>query len=259
MNTLHLKRCTIVLLLIVVFLGGCGGIRHVFNLFESDVEKSLDASRSDGAMALPDFSGEISDVRVTTIQRDIDIPDGAGNDWDIDFSNLEFRQIYYGYCADGIWTDIPCENYELISIFNPKDHQTGELVITRGYEAVEDDHMVKIGPYLLISIDVRMGKNGLLKVKDSIDSEMEVLFMEYDSYNLPDEKAKFGFIKENRGSILSGGKLEYQAVSNLEARCVVVLKYDEIPTDYQLWTETDTSQMRSLLTYDDIQFLLNVK
>lgn len=256
MKVLH-KICFLAVLLCTMLLSSCSGENPLYEIFESDTEKSLDASRPEGATALPDFSGEISDVRVTTIQRNIDIPDGAGKEWDIDFANLEFRQIYYGYCSDGVWTDLPCENYELVSIFNPIDYQTGELVIKRGYEAVEDDHMVKIGPYLLFSIDARMGKDGLLTPKDSIGSEMELLFAEYDRYNLPEEKAKFGFIKEDRASILAGWELEFRAVSNLEVRYVLVLKYDEIPTDYQLWTELDSGQKRSLLTYDDIQFLLD--
>lgn len=258
MTTLYLKRCILLLFLFSVILSGCSGENPIYELFESDAEKSLDASRPEGATALPDFSGEITDIRVTTIQRDIDIPDGAGVSWGIDFANLEFRQIYYGYCTDGVWTDLPCENYELVSIFNPVDYETRELKVTRGYEAVEDDHMVKIGPYLLISINARMGKDGLLIVEDSVGSKIELYFMEYDKYNLPDEKEKYGFIKENRDSIMSGWQLEYRAVSNLDPRCILVLKYDEIPEDYKLWTKVEESgQMRSLLTYDDIQYLLS--
>ena len=259
MRYLDIKRLIIFTLLSVILLSGCNGENPIYEIFESDVEKSLDSSRPVGATALPQFSDEISDVRVTTIQRDINIPDGAGVDWGIDFANLEFRQIYYGYCTDGIWTDLPCENYELVSIFNPRDYQTGELVITRGYEAVEDDHMVKIGPYLLISIDARLNKNDLLIVEDSIGSNVDLLFMEYDKYNMPDEKANYGFIKEERNSILSGWKLKFRAISNLEARYYLVVKYEEIPIDYQLWTkrEPESSQVWSLLTYDDIQFLLS--
>ena len=259
MKNLHIRRVFTLALCCLVLLCGCSGENPIYELFESDVEKSLDASRPKGATAAPDFSGEITDVRVTTIQRDIDIPDGAGASWGIDFPNLEFRQIYYGYCSDGVWTDLPCENYDLVSIFTSMDYKTRELIITRGYDAVNDDHMVKIGPYLLISIDARMGKNGLLVVEDSLGSDIELMFMEYDCYNFPDGKEKYGFIREDRDSILSGWELKFEATSNLEARYVLVLKYDEIPEDYCLWTRfnPETTQIRSKLTYKEIQYLLN--
>lgn len=252
-----MKKWIVMLCCVVFLLSGCSGENPLYEPFESDVEKSLDASRPEGATALPDFSGEITDVRVTTIPRDIDIPAGKGTDWGMDLSKLEYRQIYYGYCVDGVWTDLPCENYELVSIFNPVDYETKELKVTRGYEAVVDDHMVKIGPYLLISIEARMGKHGLLITEDSIGSEIERMFDEYDRWSLPDGTPEYGQLIENRDSIISGWGLKWKAISNIGTRHYLLLKYDEIPEDYQLWTKIEeTGQIRSLLKYADIQYLL---
>lgn len=257
LDTFRLRRLVTLCCCLMLVLSGCSGENPIYELFETDVEKSLDASRPEGATALPDFSGEITDVRVTTIPRNIDIPAGKGADWGIDLSELEYRQIYYGYCVDSVWTDLPCENYGLISIFNPVDYETGELKVTRGYEAARDDHLVKIGPYLLISVDGRTPKYPLI-VEDSIGSKAQLMFAEYDRRTSPDGIASYGYLTEDRDSIVSGWELDWDVTSNIKTRYYILLKYNDIPEDYQLWTrvEEEAGQIRSLLTYDDIQYLL---
>lgn len=255
MRNTYMKLLLIPVCCFALLLGGCS---LSSNTPSGKAAKVLNANRPAVATELPDFSGEITDVRVTTVQRDAGITTHYGAEYGADLSTLTYLQIYYGYCSNGVWKDIPCENYALVSIFNPVDYHSRELVVTRGYEAVEDDHIVKIGPYLLISIDARIGTGKLITVEDSIGSEAQLMFMEYDRWNTPDGTAKYGYLKENRESVLSGGKLEWQAVSNVDARYYIVLKYDEIPDDYQLWTKMtpDSENIRSLLTYTDIQSLL---
>lgn len=70
--------------------------------------------------ALPDFSGNITDVRMTVKERDY----GPYYDHPM-YENLTMIQIYYGYLSDGEWHDMPCENYNLIGVFEKTTKRDG--------------------------------------------------------------------------------------------------------------------------------------
>ena len=138
--------CVFLMLLYSVQLTGCSG------MYYREEYTALKNSRPDYAEQFPDFDGEITDVRVTVIPREYSPADARGSSAQKQFSGFEFLQICYGYQKDGVWYDIPCENYELVTIFNPIDWETKELRIDYGYEAAGKNHIVRIGPYLLVSI-----------------------------------------------------------------------------------------------------------
>ena len=88
---------------------------------------------------------------------------------------VTYLRLYYGYCVDGWWRDYPMEYYDLKSIFTGKQYS--------GYRAAQEDHIVKIGQYLLISFSTfsQFGEtdSGYLEVSDSLNSDFQQMFLEY--------------------------------------------------------------------------------
>ena len=220
--------------------------------------RSLLRSRTEYATMKPDLNGEITDVRITVKPREF-TPSSRGS-MSAAFEGLKYLQICYGYERNGKWFDIPCENYDLVSIFNSINWENKELRIMRGYDAAEFNHMVQIGPYLLISIPLNTSRYKIqdYEVSDSLNSEFFLLFSEYHTSSMDKNlHQRYGYVCEaidwNRPR-----KLENYNVSNsFFAHYYVILELDEIPEDYVLKVRASEDSATYKLTYDDIMYLLD--
>jgi len=245
------KKFLVCCLCMVLLLCGCSGENLIYELFESDAEKVLDAGRPTNATNLPDFSGDVEDIRITTIPRNVDMS-GYENYFGLNVGEIEFRQIYYGYKTNGKWTDLPCENYELVSVINNSNLETGEEKVYYGYEAANQNHIVKIGQYLLFSLAM----DESYSVSDSLGSNFQLLFSEYE--NFPENRKIYGYLREDRDSVVSGWEVKYEAITDFMPRYYLWLKYDEIPKDYELHRVEyyEDREIKVVITYNDIQRLL---
>ena len=135
----------------------------------------LDASRPAEAYQFPTPSGEITDVRVTVRERDLDLS----------FRGLEGHkayEIYYGYYSNGKWYDYPSTNYELRDLvdtdvlgpYTDSDYDS--------YDVCDRDHIVEIGPYYLIALPTYPLFNSMkfydISIQDTLNSEI-IMFTEY--------------------------------------------------------------------------------
>lgn len=87
----HILKCIICILCVVAFLllSGCDGLYQT-------IEKQINGyNRPDEALLMPDFTGDITDIRISFKERDIN---AVFNDR---YENAVFVQLYYGYCSDG--------------------------------------------------------------------------------------------------------------------------------------------------------------
>ena len=192
----------------------------------------------------PDTTGEISDIRMYVAPY---------VDEDTMSSDTTFLRIYYGYYKNGKWFDYPSEHYELKSIFTPKQYS--------GYDAAFEDHIVKIGPYLLISIsDYTFLNNGELvpvEITDTLGSEVQQMFSEY--YSSLDNGQPYGYIKEDRpGSNPFFSDPDDFAINLFGQYYYVVLEYDALPNDYALQYTTleKGEKITHTLTYEQIKQLI---
>lgn len=245
-----MKRVMMILLCCLALL--CSGCS--FDMFsEMDAARaSLDANRPVNATKLPELSDDISDVRITVVPRDVDLSSQMYEDFGGKPGQRQYLQIYYGYCVDGVWTDLPSENYPLVSVFNTINMETKKPKIYTGYEAADLEHMVKIGPYLLVRLD-----KDYKEVADTLGTEAKLLFWEYDSNN-PECDGMYGYLKEDRDSVVSGKKVSFNASSNFEACNYLIVEYASIAQDYELWITKEIGEeiWGNMMTYDDIISLL---
>lgn len=214
-------------------------------------EYVLELGRPEGATNTPDFSGEITDIRFTVKERTFEAT--VNKEY---FENKTMLQIYYGYCLDGVWYDIPAENYDLKGVFALRNDN--------GWKAVAQGHIVEIGPYVVISAVGYAHPNASHKFYDSIGSEIQEPFAEYVSYFAygdetgiiysDSQSSGYGLFYENRQSVVDG-KLEFDALSSFDHRYYIVIKYDDIPDDYRVHFNSDHGK-RYLLTKKGIDKIL---
>lgn len=174
--------------------------------------------------------------------------------------NQELVQITYGFYSQGQWYDFPCEYYDLVSIFNPRDVETKEYVIKYGADTAYTNHMVKIGPYILISIDITDDADELENwiITDSLGSEPQLMFSEnYVTRNTDNPYIpKDGYalcISKSKGPY-SQGEDDYLISNVFHMRYYVILEYAALPEDY-VFTLTRRFESRDVtytLRYDHI-------
>lgn len=113
---------------------------------------------SDPSRRKPNFDGEITDVRVTAIPVD-----AKTSFW----PDAEFIWVHYGYKKDGIWYDIPAENYEICRINS----------VSTAFDPLFKDHVVQIGPYVLIML--QNSPDNDVVISDSLGTEVQSPFEQY--------------------------------------------------------------------------------
>lgn len=214
------------------------------------IQTILDESRPENALMLPSFTGNISDVRITVKPRSFYLPDSYPSA--SHFNSREFLQIYYGYCLDGVWYDIPCENYELIGIF---DNQN-----CSGFDAAGGSHVVKIGDYLLICVKMGASLNdeAHCQITDTLGSAVTEPFTDYYTVSaFFDSDPGYGYFKEAYDSFMGDQEQNYAAQDNFGKYYYVVLDYDKLPGDYELYANFYNSTVSTeTLTYNEINSLV---
>lgn len=200
--------------------------------------------------SFPDLDGEIDDIRITVVER---------SDFEIEITNhsktydMQALQIYYGYLRDGVWYDFPAENYPLAPLFDKSDE------FCRSFESATSDHIVKIGPYLLISIETynpiidNDPENEGFVLYDSLGSEFTLMFEEYyTAWTYPSAEVGEQAYCQVADDIdrITGCRVNTMQTSSFLMRFYCILEYDSIPEDYELVSignRVTFSEIKSLL------------
>lgn len=206
------------------------------------------------ATVLPNFSGEITDIRVQAAGcKDYQLDLSQYHD----FKDKTLLQIQYGYFMDGQWYDIPSENYELKGIFSNAG--------TNGMSAVPKSHLVRIGPYLLICHVLHTNApNSECIISDTLGTQVQEPFEYYFTpYIKQDDDPGYALLTIDRRSILEGEELRYVAYGVFGQYYYLMLEIDEIPDDYELhitdhtWSENYDNVVDYVLTKSDILELID--
>lgn len=178
----------------------------------------LSMTRTQAGKEFPDFDGNINDIRVTVVDRS-----AMSTPYTLYTSitqGMKYKQIYYGYCSDGVWYDYPCENFELRALSKMSIYDDSVAF------TAQSNHCVKIGPYLLLAFSV-YDEQLFGFVEDSLGSDVRTL-TEYVT-NEPGSGA-------NCGWIIDAYHNEYDILVKQAffKWYYIVLEYDEMPEDYEV-------------------------
>lgn len=240
-----MKKSIIIFLVIVVVataivLGSLPTINSVLR------EIAIDRTRPESASMIPDFSGNISDIRITGVEREFKVSNPA-------FENHTPVQIYYGYKSDDIWYDIPCENYELRGVLG----NYSEL----NYEAAGQSHIVRIGPYLLVSICAfNVSRDENCVISDTLGTEVITPLEEYYTPFIVTDTSRplYSYLKEDR-AFIGASKSQCQLLAPFDRYYFLIVEMDKLTEDYQIniTFSNGTDQVEDIIKMDEIRYLLN--
>lgn len=165
------------------------------------------------ATDLPEYDGEVTDVRITSIPRTMEVFE----------SGSEYIQILYGYEIDGQWTDIPMENYPFYCL------EDGGTQCPFGDTLYS--HIVKIDSFVLICITTPYG---LQAPYDSIGTEPLEPFREFAEKENASGGNTYGILTEDRTKASSWFKVGYSSMSFSRNRHYFILDLESLPEDYEL-------------------------
>lgn len=201
------------------------------------------------ATALPDLSGEITDIRIRATSCEdyrLDLEQYTG------FTEKTLLQIRYGYLSEGKWHDIPAENYDLKGIFDSEGAE--------GFQLPAKDHLVQIGPYLLICHILNTNApNSECIIEDTCGTTPLEPFSNY--VTAYDENG-YGLLTVDRDSVIEGEGLRFTAHGVFGQYYYLLLPVDELSEDYELritdhtWSGSYDNTREYVLTMDDILDLL---
>ena len=256
-----MMRKTALLLIIGLLLLNFSGCTLVGYLFIPDMSPGLvEEARPENAEVLPDLERDISEIRMTILEREY-IP----SKYNEPYHNLSMMQIWYGYYSEGVWYDHPCENYDLIGLFEYREW--------KGWEAGIGSHLVKIGKYLLINVCVQVDPTEEYNVYDTLGTQIQEPFAQYNTYYsyvdenrqmrfyMEDHSHGYGYVAENPAWYSDPDVREKCFTRNeFPHRLYLVLDYESIPDDYELhFTITNHvsgSTEEHILTAEMIQQLI---
>ena len=227
----------LLLLLITALLTGALIMNYNWN-------HAFDKNRPETATYKPDVSADITGVNFKLIERECRVDDIL--------LGKTALQMMYGYCKDGVWTYVPCENYDLIGIFENE----GEF----GYDAAKGSHIVKIGDYLLISASIGYNQSEVRAVvNDTRDSQI-VTMHEYLGTSLEE----FVYLKE-KGLLIGTKEYDFEASMPFLNKRYCLVDMTDLSEDYKFTVRIYHAQdgeesllKEQTLTYDEIQRLLGV-
>lgn len=209
----------------------------------------LVSSRPWEAYNVPGSLNKATSIRISFITRDID--GSLFFDYRSDFTNKEkknakFCQLYYGYCINGKWYDMPAEKYDL-RVIN----------YSSSYGAAGRAHLVVFGDYVLIALPVGRTEKETATVVDTLGSEV-ICFDEYS----------------NNGTRFNNYQTIYHIFEDIEVKDgyettkdyfhfrsaiwrFILVKIDQITEDYVITVSNDWNILEYTYTYDDIMEALN--
>lgn len=114
--------------------------------------------------------------------------------------------------------------------------------------AATQSHLVKIGPYILISIMVGAIPSAECTISDTLGTEVQEPFVEYYTYYvymengethyyMDDHTHGYGYMAESRESILDGDPLQ-EALTDFPKRYYLLVEYASLPDNYELHVKT---------------------
>lgn len=206
--------------------------------------------RTPAATQVPAFTGEVTQLRFSVVPRSFYYFRQSAELREKVYNlakDCQLLQIYYGYEMDGVWYDIPSENFDLKGIFLNEG--------TTGAEAAAGSHIVEIGQYILICVFAQDFPNITYEqgdVYDSLGTEFQMPFLEYHCYGTMDRPiVPYGYCAEVTHNFLFFSIPEMYCSSGFEERLYFILEKDSIPDDYVL-----TSGWAHKLTAEDIWRIL---
>ena len=220
------------------------------------VNAILDASRPAEAYQFPDLSGEITDVRVTVREREIDLS----------FRGLEGHKaydIFYGYYSNGQWYDYPCTNFELkelqdTDIWGPYDDSA-----YNSYDVCYDAHIVEIGPYYLIALPIHVSLSNMrlydVSVQDTLNSKSLIITEYYTPTNDSNDWTQNLVFFENMSAYRTE---DYRfRLNTFPPICFMFVEKEAVTEEYSLtldrhWNDT-IYNFKSTFSYDEIMEALN--
>lgn len=205
---------------------------------------SLASSSAKNALTMPKLSSDITQIRVSVPERTLIL----------ESENDKAYHIYYGYCIDGEWRDVPADNYNLKTL---GDLNSG---FEDGWYAIMDDHVVRMGPYVLLAFNSAV--LNLTEIKDSLNSEVLVFKPE----DLTDV-SMYCPIQIIENALAAGTDNYNYHLLDFTSHYYIALEYDKIPTDYTVTVEAildfkgfaENEHTSYTYTYDDIMEALNRK
>lgn len=215
------KRLLIVLSITLVVLVSLAFVSDLF-IENGPIEKLLlTITRSKEGRTTPDPSDAISEIRVTAVDRNVSfLPKVL---FDKEARNMNFKQLYYGYCIDGVWRDIPAENYSLRSLFHTDD----------GYKALKNNHCVQIGPYILLAFPISKvyGKDTFGVIQDTLSSTIHKI-----EDHATASVHHYSFNGANCGHLIDSHVNGYcvELMDNFDLWYFVVLNQEQLTLDYQV-------------------------
>ena len=209
----------------------------------------LTLERPAGAKQLPDFSGEVTEVRVTGVKRTriVDAEPMSSS-----LNGSQAIQIYYGYKMDGEWHDLPCENYDLINFSGAHT----------GYDAAGWNHIVQIGPFLLISIEGSIIDTGPV-LYDTLGTVPVMPFAEYredsaDPFDGYENGFNYCYFRERYGHFNTFSSEDQQFSAPFFPRYYMIVPLDQITDEYVLtYYDKSNESMVTTLTGQRIRVLLD--
>lgn len=198
-------------------------------LFDSTMEnmiQSLNENRPAESWLTPDFSGTVTDVRITAVERETNASSLLPGEKESPFYGTTCVQIYYGYQMDGEWFDMPCENYDLRAIRKNAS----------GYEAANREHILRIGPYLLISVGANAETGPVsVELSDTLGTQSFTMFEEYFTrLSHGPQEGSYSLLIEDYRSFDDPEHIEATVVCDFDLYAYMLLEFDSITEDYVL-------------------------
>lgn len=241
-RTLKYICCILCIILALILLRKIG----LFNSVYENTMQSIERNRPAEAYLTPDFSGSITDVRITAVERETNATSFLPGEKESPFYGTTCMQIYYGYQKDGEWVDIPCENYDLRAI---RKKYTG-------YEAANWEHIVRIGPYLLISAAVNAESGPVsIELTDTLGTEAIPMFEEYFTrVGHGPQEGSYSYLVEDYQNLDENVKVW----CDFDLHSYIILEMDSIPEDYVLTSKQECGSqiLEWTLDYETIMRLL---
>lgn len=200
----------------------------------------LDECRPEEAYQFPDFSGEITDVRITVRERNVDM-----SLWSHSTDDKAY-DIFYGYLADEVWYDYPSANYHLKAL---------DSFYLNGWEATAVPHIVEIGDYLLFAF-CEANEDKTMSLYDSLGSTCITVS---DYFKRASDKCKNWHYKENMHAY--GTDAFDLEMTEFGKWYFIIIEKESLAEDYTLTFDADWlvdfPEIKTTYTYNDIIETLN--